>query len=164
MAVDMFLKIDGIDGECQKDGHKNEIDVLSFSFGASQTGSFGHGGAGGGAGKAEIRDISIMKQVDKASANLYKFCCSGKHIKSVVVYAQKAGDGDKPLTYYTIKLEDVIVSGLDNQGAAGGDAIHETVTFNTAKLTFDYQPQSSTGGKEGGVITAFYDVRKNMVG
>jgi type VI secretion system secreted protein Hcp len=159
----MFLKIEGIDGECQKDGHKNEIDILSFSFGANQTGSFAHGGAGGGSGKAEIRDIAIMKQVDKSSPNLYKFCCSGKHIKSVVLYSQKAGDGEKPLTYYTIKLEDAIVSSIDNQGASSGDAIHETVTFNTAKLTFDYQAQSSTGAKEGGVITASYDVRKNLV-
>lgn len=164
MAVDMFLKIDGIPGESQKKGHKDEIDVLSFSFGAAQTGSFHHGGAGGGAGKAEIQDISIMKQVDKASPMLYKFCASGKHIKNIVIFAQKAGDGDNPLTYYTIKLEDVLVSSINNQGSSGGDMITESIAFNTAKLTFDYQAQNKEGGKEGGVVTAFYDVRQNLVG
>ena len=163
MAVDLFLKIDGIEGESQKKGHKGEVDVLSFSFGAVQQGSFHSGGAGGGSGKAEIRDISIMKQVDKSSPQLFKFCASGKHIKNIVIYAQKAGDGEAALTYYTIKLEDAIVSSIDNQGASSGDAIMETVTFNTAKFTFDYQAQGKTGAKEGGVVTASYDVRQNLV-
>lgn len=163
MAVDLFLKIEGIKGESQKKNHKDEIDVLSFTFGATQHGSFASGGAGGGSGKAEVRDISIMKQVDKSSPDLFKFCCSGKHLKSVIIYAQKAGDGNDPLTYYTIKLEDAIVSSIDNQGASSGDAIMETVTFNTAKFTFDYQAQNAKGGKDGGVVTASYDVRQNVV-
>jgi type VI secretion system secreted protein Hcp len=163
MAVDLFLKIDGIEGESQKKGHKGEIDVVSFSFGAAQHGSFHTGGSGGGSGKAEIRDISLMKQVDKASPQLFKFCASGKHIKNIVIYAQKAGDGDNALTYYTIKLEDAIVSSVDNSGASSGDAIMETVTFNTAKFTFDYQAQNAEGGKDGGVVTASYDIRQNLV-
>lgn len=163
MAVDLFLKIDGIKGESQKKGHKDEIDVLSFSFGATQHGTFHSGGAGGGAGKAEIHDISIMKQVDKSSPDLFKHCASGKHIKNIVIYAQKAGDDVNPLTYYTIKLEDAIVSSVTNQGAVGGDAIMESITFNTAKFTFDYQAQNAQGGKDGGVVTATYDVRQNIV-
>ncbi|OSJ50177.1 type VI secretion system tube protein Hcp, partial [Salmonella enterica] len=30
MAYDIFLKIDGIDGESMDDKHKNEIEVLSW--------------------------------------------------------------------------------------------------------------------------------------
>ncbi len=161
MAVDLFLKVDGVPGECQKKGHEGEIDIYSFSFGATQHGSFHTGGAGGGSGKAEIRDIHITKQVDKSSPKLFSFCAAGKHIKEVTIYSQKAGDGTNPLSYYKIKLEDVIVSMVDNQGAAAGDAIMETVVFNTAKLTFDYQAQGKDGGKDGGVVTASYDVRKN---
>ena len=163
MAVDLYLKIDGIKGECQKKGHEGEIDILSFSYGATQSGSFHSGGAGGGSGKAEIRDISIMKQVDKSSPDLFKYCASGKHLKEVIIYSQKAGDGDKPLTYYTIKLEDAIVSSVDNSGAGGGDAIMETVTFNTAKFSFEYQAQGKDGGKDGGAVKASYDVRQNIV-
>jgi type VI secretion system secreted protein Hcp len=163
MAVDLFLKIDGIDGESQKDGHKGEIDIDSFSFGAVQHGSFHTGGGGGGSGKAEITDISISKQVDKASATLYKFCASGKHIPKVVLYSQKAGDGEKPLTYYTITLDDVIVSNIQNSGSNHGDSILESVSFNTAKLTFEYQAQGKDGAKDGGVVKASYDVRENKV-
>lgn len=163
MAVDLFLKIDGIKGESQKKGHKDEIEIISFSFGASQHGSFHTGGAGGGSGKAEIRDISVMKAVDKSSPELFKACATGKHIKEIVIYSQKA-TGSDPLVYYKIKLEDVIVSSIDNQGASSGDAIMESVVFNTAKLTFDYQAQNAQGQKDGGVVTAFYDIRQNAGG
>lgn len=162
MAVDLFLKIDGIDGESQKKGHEKEIDIISFNFGAAQHGSFHTGGAGGGAGKAEIRDISITKEVDKSSPKLFSACASGRHIPKIIIYSQKAGDGTNPLVYYKITLEDVIVSSVDNQGASHGDAIMESVVFNTAKVTFDYQPQNRTGGKDGGVITAGYDIRQNI--
>lgn len=162
MAVDLFLKIDGIEGESQKKGHEKEIDIISFNFGASQHGSFHTGGAGGGAGKAEIRDISITKEVDRSSPKLFSACASGKHIKEVIIYSQKAGDDKNALVYYKIKLEDVIVSAIDNQGASHGDAIMESVVFNTAKVTFDYQPQNRTGGKDGGIITASYDIRQNV--
>ncbi|MEO0463947.1 MAG: type VI secretion system tube protein Hcp [Pseudomonadota bacterium] len=163
MAVDLFLKIEGIKGECQKDGHKDEIDIESFSYAISQEGDFQRGGAGGTSGKADIHDISVMKQVDKSSPDLFKFCASGKHISTVEIYSQKSGDGDKPLTYYTIKLEDVIVSNVSNSGSAGGNAIMETVSFNTAKFTFKYQAQKADGGKDGGEVPASYDARKNVV-
>ncbi len=162
MAVDLFLKIDGIEGESQKKGHEKEIDIVSFNFGAAQHGSFHTGGAGGGSGKAEIRDIAIVKEVDKSSPKLFSACASGKHIKEIIIYSQKAGDDQQPLTYYKIKLEDVIVSSVDNQGASHGDAIMESIVFNTAKVTFDYQPQSRSGSKEGGVVTASYDIRQNV--
>jgi type VI secretion system secreted protein Hcp len=164
MAVDLFLKVDGINGESRKVNHQNEIDIVSFDFGAVQHGSFHTGGAGGGSGKAEISDIRIQKQVDKSSPLLFKACAAGTHIASAIIYSQKAGDGSSPLTYYQIKLEDVIVSDIHNSGSSGGDQIMESVTFNCAKVTFDYQAQNAQGGKDGGVVTAYYDIRQNQAG
>ena len=164
MAVDLFLKIESIQGESSKKNHQGEIDIISFDFGAVQHGSFHTGGAGGGSGKAEISDIRIQKEVDKSSPLLFKACASGKHIKEAVIYSQKAGDGSTPLTYYKIKLEDIIVSDIHNNGASGGDAIMESVTFNCAKVTFDYQAQNSNGSKDGGIVTAYYDIRQNEAG
>jgi type VI secretion system secreted protein Hcp len=164
MAVDLFLKVDGINGESQKANHQNEIDIVSFDFGAVQQGSFHTGGSGGGSGKAEISDIRIQKAVDKSSPLLFKACASGTHIANAIIYSQKAGDGSSPLTYYQIKLEDVIVSDIHNAGSAGGDQIMESVTFNCAKVTFDYQAQNAQGGKDGGVVTAYYDIRQNQAG
>ena len=39
MAVDYFLKIDGIDGESNDSKHKGSIDVESWSWGETQTGA-----------------------------------------------------------------------------------------------------------------------------
>ncbi len=36
MAINMFLKIDGIEGASADTRHKNEIDILSYAWGESQ--------------------------------------------------------------------------------------------------------------------------------
>ena len=63
MAVDMFLKINGVDGESKDKSHPMEIDVLAWSWGASNSGS-AHVGGGAGAGKVNVQDISVTKWVD----------------------------------------------------------------------------------------------------
>src|SRR4051812_10190148 len=107
MAVDMFIKIKDVEGESKDSKHSKEIDVLSWSWGASQSGSM-HGGGGGGAGKANVQDISITKYVDKASPNLFKYCSNGKHIGEALLTIRKAGE--KPLEYLKIKLTDLLIS------------------------------------------------------
>ena len=52
-AIDYFLKLDGISGESKDSKHKGEIDVLSFSFVETQSGS---PGVGGGEDDAEPHD------------------------------------------------------------------------------------------------------------
>src|ERR1700722_2677078 len=59
-AVDYFLTLDGIKGESADDKHKGEIDIMSFSWGATNTGTHASGG-GGGAGKVNFQDIHITK-------------------------------------------------------------------------------------------------------
>src|SRR5262245_15246824 len=147
MAVDMFLKLEGIKGESKKDGHKDEIDIYSYSWGLSQTGTFGTGG-GGGAGKVNVHDISVTKQCDKSTASLMLHCCNGKHIKSGVITVRKAGE--KPLEYYIIKLTDVLVTGYQVSGS-GADLLHESLTINFNKFEIKYMEQKPDGsGVAGG--------------
>jgi type VI secretion system secreted protein Hcp len=82
MAVDMFLKIDGIDGGSTDHKHKEQIEVLSYSWGLTQT--LGSGG-GGGAGKVNVSDFSIVKQIDASSPKLMEACCTGQHIRDVTM-------------------------------------------------------------------------------
>lgn len=49
MAYDIFLKIDGIDGESMDDKHKNEIEVLSWRWNIHQESTM-HAGSGLGSG------------------------------------------------------------------------------------------------------------------
>jgi type VI secretion system secreted protein Hcp len=158
VAVDLFLKIPEIPGESQKDKHANEIDIQSFSFGASNTSNFAQGGAGGGAGKANFQDVSLVKWVDKTSPKLFQACAAGTHFKSMTFTSQKAGD--KPLVYYTLELGDVMVSSISNSGAGEGDALHESLTLNYATIKFVYTEQKSDN-TAGPKTEAAFDVRTN---
>jgi len=157
MAVDMFLKLDGIKGESQDHKHKDEIHIQSWSWGMSQTGTMGTGG-GGGAGKVHVHDISITKAVDKSSPALMLHCCNGKHIPNGLVTVRKAGD--KPLEYLKMKLTDIIISGVQNAGH-GGDILTENLTLNFAKFHIEYQEQKPDGsGSPGGEMG--WDVKANQ--
>jgi len=157
MAVDMFLKLDGIKGESQDHKHAGEIHIESWSWGMSQTGAHGTGG-GGGAGKVSVHDISITKFVDKASPALMLHCCNGKHIPNGLVTVRKAGD--KPLEYLKMKLQDIIISGVQNAGH-GGDQLTENVTLNFAKFHVEYTEQKADGsGSPGGEMG--WDVKANV--
>jgi len=88
-AVDYFLKLDGIQGESKADKHTDEIDVLSFSWGATQSGTFA-GGGGGGAGKVAMQDFHFTMLHSKASPALMLACAQGDHIKSAILTWQRA--------------------------------------------------------------------------
>jgi len=156
MAVDMFLKLDGIKGESKDGKHKDEIHIESFSWGMNQTGAHGTGG-GGGAGKVQVHDISITKFVDKSSASLMLSCANGKHIKEGLITVRKAGE--KPLEYLKIKLEDILISGIQLAGH-GSDLLTENCTLNFSKFKVEYQEQKPDGtGSPAGEMG--WDVKKN---
>lgn len=143
MAVDMFIKIDGIKGESVDDKHKDEIDVLSWSWGMSQSGS-AHMGGGAGAGKVNVHDLSFTKFIDVSSPDLYLSCCNGKHLKEAKLVVRKAGEN--PLEYLIITMEDVIISSVSPGGSGGEDRLAENVSVNFARVKVDYSAQSNTGG------------------
>ena len=159
MAVDVFLKLGTIKGESKDSKHEGEIDVLSWSWGISQTGSMGHGG-GGGAGKANFSDLSIMHALDKASPVLMQACATGEHIPDATLVARKAGKGQQE--YLIIKMNDVIITGVTHAGDSGQPG-SETVGLAFAKVALEYKPQKSDGSLDVGVHFK-YDLRANKIG
>ncbi|MCO7514363.1 type VI secretion system tube protein Hcp [Pseudomonas guariconensis] len=160
MAVDIFIKIGDIKGESMDKAHKDEIDVLNWSWGMSQSGNM-HMGGGGGAGKVNIQDLSVTKYVDKSSPNLMAHCSSGKHIDKVKLTVRKAG-GENQVEYLIINLEEVLISSLSTGGSGSDDRLTENITLNFAKVTVDYQPQKADGSKDGGPIKYGWNVRSNV--
>ena len=80
-GFDVFLKLDGIDGESTTKGHEKEIEVISYDQSIDSTIPTG-GGAGGGAGKATLSGVRFRKQLDTASMPIALACASGLHIAS----------------------------------------------------------------------------------
>ena len=157
MAVDIFLKIDGIKGESQDSKHKEEIDVMSYSFGASQSGTMSYGG-GGGAGKVQFQDLSFTHRVDKASPILFLHCANGAHIKEATLTNRKAGKEQQE--YLVVKLYDVLVSSCQQSDSAGGDLPVDNVTLNFAKIEIDYKEQKKDGTL-GASVKANWDQKLN---
>jgi type VI secretion system secreted protein Hcp len=157
MAVDMFLKLDGIKGESADHKHKEEIDVLAYSWGMSQSGT-AHMGGGVGAGKVSVQDISVTKYVDKSSPTLMLHCCNGKHIKKGTLTLRKAGE--HPLEYLVMDMEDIIVAHVSTGGSHGEDRLTENLSLNFAKFHAKYkeQKQDGSGGPETEVK---WDIRQN---
>ena len=143
MAVDMFLKVEGIEGESKDKGHGKEIDVLAWSWGMSQSGT-SHVGGGGGAGKVNVQDLSLTKYIDKSSPDLMLACCNGKHLGEAKLTVRKAGES--PLEYLIITMTDVLISSVSTGGSGGEDRLTENVTLNFAKVKVEYTEQTAKGG------------------
>jgi type VI secretion system secreted protein Hcp len=143
MAMDQFIKIGAIKGESRDASHKDEIDVLAWSWGMSNSGS-AHVGGGAGAGKVNVQDLSFTKYIDKSSPDLMLACCNGKHFDTATLTVRKAGE--KPLEYLVITMEDLIVTSVSTGGSSGEDRLTENVTLNFARVKVNYKEQTATGG------------------
>ncbi|WP_240097939.1 Hcp family type VI secretion system effector [Thermomonas flagellata] len=156
MATDYLLEIDGIKGESKDEKHKDKIEIESFSWGCSNTGSMGRGG-GGGTGKADFQDLHFTKQCDKSSPLLVKAAATGEHIKKAVLTARKAGGKGGQVEYLKVTLEDVMVSSYQTGGNAGSSSIPmDQFSLNYTKIKYEYFPQKADGSLEG-AVAAQYD-------
>ena len=158
MAVDMFLKIDDIEGESVDDVHAGEIDVLSWSWGMSQSGST-HTGPGGGAGKVNVQDLSFTHYIDKSSANLMMLCCNGKHFEEATLVVRKAGE--MPLEYLILTMKGGLVSSVSTGGSGGEDRLTENVTLNFSEFKTEYVPQMADGSGDASIIIG-WNIAKNV--
>ena len=146
MAADYILKITGVDGECQVKGHENQIDIMSWSIGMSNSGSASVGG-GAGSGKVSFQDFHFTKHVDSSSNALQLRCAGGKPITEATMFVRKQGADGKQQEYIKITLSDFIVANYSLSG--GGDAAMEQFSFNYAKYKFEYAKQKKDGSLEG---------------
>jgi type VI secretion system secreted protein Hcp len=161
MPFDGFIKIDGIDGESSDSKHKNEIEILSYSHGVSQsiTGSASSTGTFTGQ-RADMTPLSFTKQLDKASPKLAHACASGEHIKEALLTLCRAG-GDKQ-QYMEYKLSDVLISSVNVGGASegsGGVPVEE-IALHYGKIEWKYTVIDAKG-KPGGNVAAGWNLVEN---
>jgi len=157
MAVDYFLKIEGIEGESHDAKHPDEIQLESWSWNESQGGSFAYGG-GGGAGKVSMSDFSFMMKENKASPKLFLACANGEHIPQAILVGRKAGKEQQD--FMKVTFSDLIISNYQTGGAGGGDDIPmESLSFNFGKVEMEYREQLPNG-QLAGPVRAAYDLKR----
>lgn len=157
MAVDYFLKLDGVQGESADANHKDEIQIMSFSWGGAQYSSVA-GTGGSGAGKADLSDCNIMTYFDKATPKLFKSLAAGTHIKTGTLTAVKSGGDGKP--YLTVDFTELFVSSLQISGSSEVPMVSISFSYNTIKV--DYKMQNEQGNLTStGPVS--YDLKQNKL-
>ena len=169
VGFDIFLKLDGIDGESTTKGHEKEIEIVSYDQSIDSTVPSG-GGGGGGAGKATFSGVRIRKLLDTASIPIALACASGVHIVNAR-FAFRRG----PKDFYVVALEEVVVTHVGQCATTGiqsplafetlgkspaGAALLEEVTLHFGKIRWEYRPP---GPKATGLppITGGWDLKAN---
>ena len=145
MASDIFAKLGDIKGESLDSKHKDEIEVLSFSW--SLTNPDGGGSAAGvGRGRATFQDLTIVHKIDKATPSLLRACATGTHLKDATITHRKAGKGQHE--YLIVKMDDIVITGVSHGGS--NEVGSESVTLAFAKVQVEYRAQRPDGALEAG--------------
>jgi type VI secretion system secreted protein Hcp len=157
MAVaDFFLKIDGIEGESKQDKHSGEIELESWSFGETNSGSMSLSG-GGGSGKVSMQDFHFVMHVNKASSKLFLACATGEHIPKAKLTCRKAGKTAQE--FYKVTFSDLLVSSYQIGGSGGSSVIPvDQISLNFSKIEIEYAEQKADGSL-GPYIKTGYDLK-----
>jgi type VI secretion system secreted protein Hcp len=149
MALDAYLQIDGIKGESADSSHQGWIELTSANWGVVQPRSGTISTSGGHtSGHCEHRTLSFSKLVDLASPILMQHCSMGKTIpKAKLEFMRADGDG-KPVKYYQVELENVMLSHIDQVMRDGG-VLHDEVGLCFSKVKWTYTQQRIGGGAAG---------------
>ena len=150
---DMFLKVEGarsgaIKGESSDVARKDEIDIVSWSWGMRAQTEMGGGGT---AGKASMRELALRKRVDSASTGLMSAMRNNEQIKSAVLTVRKAGS--QPLDYFKITIENGRITAIDVESAGDGSPdLVERLSLSFQKINVEYVPQGADGLPRGAML------------
>jgi type VI secretion system secreted protein Hcp len=157
MTLDVFLKLGDIKGESTDDRHKDEILVLSWDWGITQT-IVHQGGGGSSAAKAQFRNLRFAHRIDTASPQIMLACASGKHIKDAKFTVRRQGAAR--LDAIILQLTDVLIAGVDAAVNEANGELFESVTLDFARIRFDYMPQLPNGS-QGTPVKFSWDIAGN---
>jgi len=148
MAVNAYLHIEGVDGPSTSS--PGNIDVLSFSWGVSQTSTYGAGASGkeAKAGRANFSDLTIMKVLDKTTPLLADHCASGDILKDVYILYDKPV-GDKQQAYFRIYLKDALITSVQLSGSNENPS--ESVSFAFQGVEYAYAPEKDDGSLDAAI-------------
>jgi type VI secretion system secreted protein Hcp len=152
-SAEYFLKINGVKGESNKSGYESQIEIESFSWGATQTGGHAVGG-GGGVGGVNMGDFQFTTKMNAASPVLMQACATGLPYATAVLTARKAGG--KQQAYLTWTLSNVTVSSYNTGGANGSDTVPtDSFSLSFTKVVVSYKPQKDDGSLDAPVPGGF---------
>ena len=148
MAITGTIKMPDIEGESVRDGHEDEIDILSCDWSMAQAASM-QSGTGLTSGRATVNPIGISKYYDAASPYIALACMQGKAFDEVVI-SFRQDSGEAHLDYLIITLTNVVISSYSVSGGAGADEFVDSLSlsFETVKEKYTVQAEDHSAGAE----------------
>lgn len=158
--ADFYLKIDTIEGEADAKGFEKQMQIESWSFGATNAGSSAQG-SGLGAGKVSFQDFHFVVQNGKASPQLFLACAKGNHVPQAILSCRKTGGDGSPYTYTKVTFGDIVISSFQTGGSGQGGSVlpMEQISFDFTNITFEYFIQKPDGSVAL-TNTTKYDIKK----
>ena len=153
MAVDIFLKVDGIDGDSADDRHPKWITATGFQFRVSRAVSE----SSGRPRAAQFESLEVVKAFDIASPDLSLKCANGGTVKKVELECCSAGQDSR--AFVKITLENCVVTSVAVSGSADDESRPlETVAFAYSRITWEYTPVDRAG-RPGAPISRAWDLQ-----
>jgi len=103
MSKKYYLKLDGVRGESREPRHYEEMELSSLYI------NTGRAGASGGAGKAQLADITVTKRTDTTSPVLWVASTTGQSFKSGVITIEDIGGYGTTVRYQTLSMTDIMI-------------------------------------------------------
>jgi len=153
----IFLKIEGIKGEARAEKHNEEIELMSWSWGETQSVFPSDKSKGGGS--VSMRDLQFSAVTSSASSQLLIHCAAAKRLKTAIITCEQDHKKGKHI-YLTITLTNVVVGSYDIEGSSSENHCLERVTLKFTKIEFAYTPLKPDG-TPGGNFTASWDLALN---
>lgn len=155
MSFDTYLKFEGppLEGETTTKGFEKQIEIYSFSWGASNPTTVSPGKDGLTGGRVSVSSFNVMKKTEKSSAKLFQSCCGGDHFGSATVSMRKAGGTEKgQQVFLTYKFTDVMIESIQWSGSTGGDDTPTeslSIAFAKCEITYFGQDDKGAVAKQG---------------
>src|SRR5579862_1010848 len=119
MALQYFLKIDGVTGDSTDKNFAGWFTVDGFDIGVTTPVSIGSGSTGAGAGKATFSPLTVDVHSLTGLASLFGDELKGTDLKSVELVAVESTKGTEQ-TVYDLKLTNAQIGSLENTPSTHG--------------------------------------------
>jgi type VI secretion system secreted protein Hcp len=144
-GYEVHLDLGQILGESNSSTHQNEIEVVSFSFGCSNSAVMSSQSGTSKGGKASVNEITVTKYTDKSSPQLFMAVCTCQTFKTAKISVSKSTGGKKPEDYLILTMQLVNITSWQLSSPSGGEMGTETLTFNFCNINIDYKMQTAMG-------------------
>jgi type VI secretion system secreted protein Hcp len=154
--MSIFVKFDGVDGECRIKGFERFSEVESFEIGVEKS-LEGATGQSRRRGDVKLGDVTITKILDSAAPSMFLVTAISHVFPLVRVLFTESFTKDvtdkQPArnVYMEVLLEDAIVSNYSISGS-GDDPPTETVVLSYTRITYRYKLVNKSGAMDNTVV------------